>query len=220
MTFFELEVVSRYPTIECREFLEESPGVAAIEGTQTTFSPGNRSMMRSDSTMASETEVLLIPPGPIMQMREVSPRRSNCAIPSTKPSRPWKISGFMGISCRESRPLPRSLEVNRYVRISSTLWCMSYILRRRAWRSRSLMKAESRRSLKAGEMIIYFFSRPSPEQSFVRIHTVNFCVAFESRFIHFENIHIWLVVNCYHPSILSADFCLVLIDCRKNTVIS
>ena len=115
MTFFELQVVSRYPTIECREFLEESPGVAAIEGTQTTFSPGNRSMMRSDSTMASETEVLLIPPGPIMQMREVSPRRSNCAIPSTKPSRPWKISGFMGISWRESRPVPRSLEVNRYV---------------------------------------------------------------------------------------------------------
>jgi hypothetical protein len=66
--------------------------VASIHGTQTMFPPGNHSLMRGNSTMASETEVFSIPPGPRMQTREVSSRRSKCAIPSTKSSRPWKIS--------------------------------------------------------------------------------------------------------------------------------
>ena len=155
-----------------------------------TFPPGNRSLMRGNSVTASETEAFPIPPGPRMQTREVSSCRSNCAIPSTKSSRPWKISGFNGISCRECvfdiGCVPDLLSSNMIVWISSTLWCMSSNLCRRAWRS--LMRAESRRSFaswrngnfslpSAGRHLSRYTPWTSPSQSIadLYIHRVHPC---------------------------------------------
>ena len=182
-----------------------------------------------------ETEVFPIPPGPRMHTQEVFSCRSNCTMPLTKSSRPWKISGFIGISCRASVSdpsiVPALLSFIRIFWISSTLLAVSStllavcfipscisstlfaILLR--WVRSSWSRFESWRSLASWRK----HQPPEPKTLFIQTHREPLHRTWKPPHTIFDSSHIEFFIKCFRPSILRADFRQLFSDCFESAII-